>query len=94
MNDGSEKLPTDEQITVIATGPLTTMIGALTNFVSNNERIKKVIGKNHFQPMPANFGLLPEMPKRIKNKRDRYGAYRDRALTDLEIHPILLRVLL
>ncbi len=63
--------------------PRTTMIGALTQFVSNVQSIKKIKGKNHFQPMPPNFGLLPELPERIKNKRDRYGAYRDRALQDL-----------
>ena len=31
-----------------------------------------------------NFGLLPELPERIRDKRARYGAYRDRALADLE----------
>ena len=34
--------------------------------------------------MPPNFGLLPDLPERIRDKRARYGAYRDRALTDLE----------
>jgi methylenetetrahydrofolate--tRNA-(uracil-5-)-methyltransferase len=34
--------------------------------------------------MPPNFGLLPELPERIRDKRARYGAYRDRALRDLE----------
>ena len=33
--------------------------------------------------MPANFGLLPELPERIKEKRKRVGAYRDRAIKDL-----------
>jgi methylenetetrahydrofolate--tRNA-(uracil-5-)-methyltransferase len=37
-----------------------------------------------FQPMPPNFGLLPELRERIRDKRRRYGAYRDRALADLE----------
>jgi len=40
-------------------------------------------GKGRFQPMPPNFGLLPDLPERIRDKRRRYGAYRDRALTDL-----------
>ena len=40
--------------------------------------------KGGFQPMPANFGLLPELAQRIREKRLRYGAYRDRALADLE----------
>jgi methylenetetrahydrofolate--tRNA-(uracil-5-)-methyltransferase len=34
--------------------------------------------------MPPNFGLLPELNTRIRDKRERYGAYRDRALADLE----------
>ena len=63
--------------------PKTTMLGALTNFVSDIKSIKKIKGKSTFQPMPPNFGLLPEFPERIKNKRDRYASYRDRALQDL-----------
>jgi methylenetetrahydrofolate--tRNA-(uracil-5-)-methyltransferase len=34
--------------------------------------------------MPPNFGLLPALAERIRGKRERYGAYRDRALVDLE----------
>ncbi|MBM5796871.1 MAG: methylenetetrahydrofolate--tRNA-(uracil(54)-C(5))-methyltransferase (FADH(2)-oxidizing) TrmFO, partial [Cyanobacteria bacterium K_Offshore_0m_m2_072] len=62
--------------------PPTTMIGALTHFVA--EAPCGAGGKRgQFQPMPPNFGLLPELPVRIKAKRERYGAYRDRALADL-----------
>jgi methylenetetrahydrofolate--tRNA-(uracil-5-)-methyltransferase len=57
--------------------PPTTMGGALTHFVSEAPTAK-------FQPMPPNFGLLPDLPERIRDKRARYGAYRDRALADLE----------
>jgi methylenetetrahydrofolate--tRNA-(uracil-5-)-methyltransferase len=57
--------------------PATTMIGALTHFIA--EAPSKT-----FQPMPPNFGLLPDLPERIRDKRSRYGAYRDRALADLE----------
>ena len=57
--------------------PATCMSGALTHFVSEAPTAK-------FQPMPPNFGLLPELPERIRDKRARYGAYRDRALRDLE----------
>lgn len=57
--------------------PTTTMLGALIDFISTAE-------PKHFQPMPPNFGILPELPQRIRNKRDRYGQYRDRALADLE----------
>jgi methylenetetrahydrofolate--tRNA-(uracil-5-)-methyltransferase len=41
--------------------------------------------------MPPNFGLLPELPERIRDKRARYGAYRDRALADLELIRALIR---
>ena len=33
--------------------------------------------------MPANFGLLPELQIPIRNKKERYGAYRDRALKEI-----------
>ncbi len=56
--------------------PPTCMIGALTHFISEAPSGK-------FQPMPPNFGLLPVLPEKIKDKRRRYGAYRDRALNDL-----------
>ncbi|HJN33103.1 MAG TPA: FADH(2)-oxidizing methylenetetrahydrofolate--tRNA-(uracil(54)-C(5))-methyltransferase TrmFO [Prochlorococcus sp.] len=62
--------------------PSTTMIGALTHFVSDSDCFRG--RKGQFQPMPANFGLLPELSERIHAKRARYGAYRDRALKVLE----------
>ena len=62
--------------------PPTTMIGALTHFVA--EAPCGDDGKRGgFQPMPPNFGLLPELAEPIRDKRRRYGAYRDRALADL-----------
>lgn len=57
--------------------PNTTMMGALFDFISS-------ASPKHFQPMPPNFGILPELPQRIRNKKDRYGQYRDRALADLD----------
>jgi methylenetetrahydrofolate--tRNA-(uracil-5-)-methyltransferase len=57
--------------------PNTTMMGALFNFISS-------ASPKHFQPMPANFGILPELPGRIRNKQERYKSYRDRALADLK----------
>ncbi|MCP9818482.1 FADH(2)-oxidizing methylenetetrahydrofolate--tRNA-(uracil(54)-C(5))-methyltransferase TrmFO [Synechococcus sp. Cruz-9H2] len=56
--------------------PPTTMIGALTHFIAEATSAK-------FQPMPPNFGLMPELSVRVREKRARYGAYRDRALADL-----------
>ena len=38
----------------------------------------------HFQPMNANFGLFPELPERIKDKKERYAALANRALSALE----------
>jgi methylenetetrahydrofolate--tRNA-(uracil-5-)-methyltransferase len=57
--------------------PPTTMAGALVHFIATapGER---------FQPMPPTFGLVPEISPRIRDKRRRYGAYRDRSLADLE----------
>jgi methylenetetrahydrofolate--tRNA-(uracil-5-)-methyltransferase len=57
--------------------PTTTMMGALFDFISSAE-------PKHFQPMPPNFGIIPALPERVRNKRERYGHYRDRALADLD----------
>lgn len=56
--------------------PKTTMMGALFDFISS-------ASPKHFQPMPPNFGILPDLPERVRDKRQRYGRYRDRALADL-----------
>jgi methylenetetrahydrofolate--tRNA-(uracil-5-)-methyltransferase len=60
----------------LLTLPITTMMGALFDFISSAE-------PKHFQPMPPNFGIIPALPQRLRNKRERYGQYRDRALADL-----------
>ena len=57
--------------------PPTTMLGALAHYVSH-------AAPKDFQPMKANFGILPPLPQKIRNKRARYEAYVTRALTDLE----------
>ncbi|MDJ0735436.1 MAG: FADH(2)-oxidizing methylenetetrahydrofolate--tRNA-(uracil(54)-C(5))-methyltransferase TrmFO [Nostocaceae cyanobacterium] len=57
--------------------PGTTMMGALLEFIS-------CASPKHFQPMPPNFGILPSLGVKIKNKQERYGRYRDRSLADLE----------
>jgi methylenetetrahydrofolate--tRNA-(uracil-5-)-methyltransferase len=56
--------------------PQTSMLGALCHYVTHAE-------PEHFQPMKANFGILPELEPKVKNKRDRYKAYSDRALNDM-----------
>ena len=57
--------------------PETTMMGSLFAFISS-------ASPKHFQPMPPNFGILPELEQKIRSKPERHGQYRDRALTDLE----------
>ncbi|MGC1309786.1 MAG: FADH(2)-oxidizing methylenetetrahydrofolate--tRNA-(uracil(54)-C(5))-methyltransferase TrmFO [Phormidesmis sp.] len=57
--------------------PETTMLGALIGFISSAE-------PKHFQPMPPNFGIIPPLAQRVRNKRERYGVYRDRAFADLQ----------
>ncbi len=52
--------------------PPTTMIGALCHYITHAE-------PKHFQPMKANFGIMPELDDPVKNKRDRYIAYAERA---------------
>lgn len=56
--------------------PNTTMLGALCYYITATE-------PKHFQPMKANFGILPPLETRIRKKRERYSAYADRALDDL-----------
>ncbi|MCY7320949.1 MAG: FADH(2)-oxidizing methylenetetrahydrofolate--tRNA-(uracil(54)-C(5))-methyltransferase TrmFO [Phormidesmis sp. CAN_BIN36] len=56
--------------------PVTTMMGSLFDFISS-------ASPKHFQPMPPNFGILPALPQKIRNKQERYGVYRDRSLADL-----------
>lgn len=57
--------------------PDTTLLGALAAYISSAP------GEN-FQPMNANFGLLPPLGKKIKNKKVRYQAYSQRSLTELK----------
>jgi len=63
--------------------PSESMIGSLMNFISNKNRIFSNQKKNKFQPMPASFGLVPELTKRIKDKRLRYKAYQERSTAAL-----------
>lgn len=53
--------------------PVETMIGALTDYISTpNEK---------FQPMNANFGILPKLSEKIKDKQERYKKLSDRAIS-------------
>ncbi|MEM9155603.1 MAG: FADH(2)-oxidizing methylenetetrahydrofolate--tRNA-(uracil(54)-C(5))-methyltransferase TrmFO, partial [Cyanobacteria bacterium P01_F01_bin.33] len=61
----------------LITLPPVTMMGALFHFISTAD-------PKHFQPMPANFGIIPALdgPK-VRNKQQRYQLYRDRAFKAL-----------
>lgn len=57
--------------------PKDTMIGALSAYISD-PTIEK------FQPMGANFGVLPELENRPRDKKERGAAYSARALKNLD----------
>jgi methylenetetrahydrofolate--tRNA-(uracil-5-)-methyltransferase len=57
--------------------PPETMLGALIHYICHAD-------PEHFQPMKANFGLLPPLEMRMKDKRRRYSSYAERASTALE----------
>ena len=59
--------------------PRTTMLGALSLYVSNGETDRK-----HFQPMGANMGILPPLPGRVRDKAKRYEQIAERATRDLQ----------
>ena len=53
--------------------PPENMIGALSRYISDEF-------VSNFQPMGASFGLLPQLPEKIRDKKERYGALADRSL--------------
>ena len=55
----------------------TTMMGALAEYISSSP-------SKDFQPMGANFGILPPLPEKIRDKRERYAALANRGLDELE----------
>lgn len=57
--------------------PEITMMGALFHYITHAEPAG-------FQPMKANFGLLPELDAPVKDKRARYAALAARALAAIE----------
>ncbi len=56
--------------------PRETMIGALCHYISHADT-------KDFQPMKANFGILPELEPPIRNKRERYRQYVERSMSAL-----------
>ncbi len=59
------------------TFPNETVIGALSSYISTEN--------TKFQPMNANFGILPPLEEKIKDKIQRYTKMAERALKSLEI---------
>ena len=56
--------------------PPTTMLGALYRYMREAD-------PRHFQPMNANFGLVDDLPQRIKDKRKKREMIAERALAEM-----------
>lgn len=67
----------------VITFPENTVIGAMAYYITHTS-------SKNFQPMNANFGLLPSLDKRIKDKKERYEALAARALDALEHFKVTL----
>ena len=70
------KLFNDEEAVIF---PNTTAIGALPHYITHT-------ASKNFQPMNINFGLIAELPERIRDKKERYTQVAERALSDLEAY--------
>ena len=57
--------------------PVDTMIGALANYISTEN--------DKFQPMNADFGILPELSVIIKDKRERYKALAENSIKKMNM---------
>ena len=70
--NAAQKLKQDKSLTFDEK----TMIGALAKYISTSN--------DKFQPMNANFGIIPKLDERIKDKKLKYGKLADRALEILK----------
>ena len=57
--------------------PKETMLGALCDRISD-------VTKTDFQPMGSNMGVLPPLPDRIKDKKERYSVLANRGIDELK----------
>lgn len=57
--------------------PKETMIGALSRYISDDSVVS-------FQPMGANFGVLPPLPEKIRDKQERYMKLAERGMDSLK----------
>lgn len=62
--------------------PPTSMLGALIKYITQADM-------KDFQPMKANYGILPALGERIKTKNERYQKYSDRAIKDLRTYLLM-----
>ncbi len=60
--------------------PEETVIGALAKYISSPNK--------KFQPMNANFGILPPLQEKIKDKQERYKKMADRSLGNINLDNI------
>ncbi|KZV02563.1 tRNA:mU-54 MTase gid [Lactiplantibacillus plantarum] len=56
--------------------PTDTMMGAMAHYITHTSA-------SNFQPMNANFGIMPKLKQCIRDKRERNTAISERALADL-----------
>jgi methylenetetrahydrofolate--tRNA-(uracil-5-)-methyltransferase len=57
--------------------PADTAIGSMARYITT-------ANKNNFQPMNANFGLFPDLPKKVKGKKERNEQHANRALETIQ----------
>ena len=57
--------------------PKETVIGALAEYISTE--------RENFQPMNANFGILPQLPEKIKDKKQKYSKLAEISLQKIAI---------
>ncbi|GAA4700678.1 FADH(2)-oxidizing methylenetetrahydrofolate--tRNA-(uracil(54)-C(5))-methyltransferase TrmFO [Brevibacillus fulvus] len=57
--------------------PPETVIGSMAHYITSTDA-------KHFQPMNANFGLMPPLDKRIRNKKERNEQLAGRALDTIQ----------
>ena len=67
-----KQIKQEEKITF----PKETMIGALSKYIST--------ANDNFEPMNANFGILPQLEERIKDKKIKYGKLADIAIEKIK----------
>ncbi|MDA5108061.1 FADH(2)-oxidizing methylenetetrahydrofolate--tRNA-(uracil(54)-C(5))-methyltransferase TrmFO [Brevibacillus thermoruber] len=68
------RLAKGEELLVL---PPETVMGSMARYITTAD-------PNNFQPMNANFGLVPELPKRIRNKREKNEKLAERALDTIQ----------